>query len=181
MKLITNFLSKLFSLTLTYKFFSFIHALYVYAKDYEKIGDVFYGEAFRTMMKQYLYLNLKKDWIGRLYGVINPNLDINGKFDVNNIVIEINDDQTNNNEYILNFIAKQLKLLDSLFHTNNLYSYISFDLKHIGPAIADNYLVVFDIASRQIMAQKFKSFMGQLLFYAGIGAILLYTVFNGII
>lgn len=176
MKLLKTFFNKILSITLTYKFFAFLGSLYRYAKDYNNISDIFYSQAFYDMLNQYLHIKVKKDWLGRLYGIINPNLDINNKFNISNMIIEIDGEKTNNQEYIINFFAKQLKLLDHLFHTQNLYDYISFDLKHVGPTIADNYLVILDIVSRQIMAQNFKKFILQFLIYCVIFTILICVI-----
>ena len=43
------------------------------------------------------------------------------------------------------------------------------DLKHVGPAIADNYLVIFDIASRQNIGKYFRQIFWQTLIYTVIG------------
>lgn len=177
MKLINSIFNKVFSITLTSKIFNLFKSIYIYAKDYNIIGDMFYGDGFKDIIKTYLHIDLKKDWIGRLYGIVNPNIDIDGSFNINNVIMEIDGDLTNNNQYVSNWIYKQLKLVQELFNFNNFYSYISLDIKHVGPSIADNYLLVFDIASRRNITKYFKQTIIQTLIYGIIAALVLIFVF----
>ena len=165
MKLIYSIIKKIFSLTLTSKLCMLIYSIYQFARDYGYVTPVLYSEGFLKIIKSYLNIDLERDWIGRLYGIINPTIDINGNFNVSNMVIEINGDQTNNNEYILNWIYKQLNLIQGLFNFNNLYNYINLNVTHVGPVNGDNYLIVFDIASRQLVVKYFKQFIIQLIIY----------------
>lgn len=142
-----------------------IWSIYQYGKDYGHISSIFYGEGFKTMIKNYLHVDLKKDWIGRLYGIINPNIDVDGNFNVNSIIVEMDGKNTNNNEYLKTWIHKQLFLMKSLFNFDNLYTYIILDIKPVGPAIGDNYLLVFDIASRKNMTKYFKQTFIQIIIY----------------
>ena len=68
-----------YNIFLISKFFSTISATISYLKVKRKISDFFYGEGFRVLIKQYLNVDLRKDWIGRLYGVANPYLNKDGK------------------------------------------------------------------------------------------------------
>lgn len=165
MKLINSIFKSIFSFTLTSKIFGFFKSLYLYAKDYGYVSDIIYSDGFKEMIKQYIHVDLEKDWIGRLYGIINPNIDINGNFNLNNIIIEIDSEYTNNNEYVKTWIYKQLNLIQELFHLENLYNYISLEIKHVGPAIADNYLIIFDIASRKKLGYYLKRILIQSILY----------------
>ena len=166
-------LKKIFSIFLIYKIFAYIESIYYYFKDYNLISDIFYSEHFKKTIKKYLKCDLDKDWIGRLYGIINPNIDINGNIDVSGIIIELDGEQTNNLEYVRNWIYRQMQLVDSLFKFERLYNYISLDIKHVGPANHDNYLVVFDITSRKYMGYCFKRMIKHMLVYGIILVLLL--------
>ena len=120
------------------------------------ISDTLYSKEFHEVLKRYIHLNPKKDWVGRLYGIINPNIDINGNIDFNNTIIEIDGDNTNSNEYVKHWIYRQFKLVDNLFKINKLYDYISVDIEHVGPSNADNFLVVIDVVSRKEMDYNIK-------------------------
>lgn len=151
-----------------------IKYIYYYISDYNYISDTLYSDAFKLVLKRYLNLDVSKDWIGRLYGIINPNIDINGNFNINNVIIEIDGNNTNNNEQVKTWAYKQLTLIGQLFKIENLYNYIDLTFKHVGPKEADNYLLVFDMVSRKEMSYMFKKMFIQLSIYAVIFIILLY-------
>ena len=164
-KRIKHFGHSLLQLSIIYKFYYMWYAIYNYLADYNQIGEFFYSDLFKKLIKQYVNLDIEKDWIGRLYGIINPNIDIEGNLNVNNIIIEIDGDNTNNNDQVKHWIYKQLTLLGELFKTNDLYNYINMDIKRVGPVNGDNFLVIFDIISRQEMTKSIKHFIYQLLLY----------------
>lgn len=158
-------LKKIGSNTLTWRLVMLVQSIYRYITDMSYISDTLYSKEFLTVLKQYLRISVKKDWIGRLYGVINPYIDIDGKIDFNNTIIEIDGDNTNSNEYVKNWVYRQFNLIDNLFKINKLYDYINVDIKHVGPLNADNYLIVIDIVSRKEMAYMLKRVLKQTILY----------------
>lgn len=164
-------LNKIFQKTFIYKTYNAIKNTILYIKDYNLISDTLYSDAFTHVLKKYVNLNIKKDWIGRLYGVLNPNIDIEGHLNLNNIVLEIDDEFTNNNEGVKTFVYKQMDLIGNLFKINKLYDYISCDISRIDKF--DNFLVVFDITSRKDMATGWKRWFIHFGIYAVITTILL--------
>lgn len=158
-------LKKIGTNTLTWQLVILIQSIYRYITDLSYISDTLYSKEFLTVLKQYLRITVKKDWIGRLYGVINPYIDIDGKIDFNNTIIEIDGDNTNSNEYVKNWVYRQFNLIDNLFKINKLYDYINVDIKHVGPLNADNYLIVIDIVSRKEMTYVLKRILKQILIY----------------
>ena len=78
-----KFLKKLFYHTLTYKFYNVFATLRQFLKDYDTVAESLYSHEFLTLLKRYLNKEFRKDWLGRLYAVINPNIDIDGKFNFN--------------------------------------------------------------------------------------------------
>lgn len=157
--------------TLLYKLFSLIGLTYQYFKDKSKIGHIFYSDDFDDIIKRYLMTNLKKDWIGRKYGILNPNVDINNNIDVNSVIVELDDDRTNNMEYVKIFIYRQLKLIGNLFNINGLYNYINLEIKPVGPINYDNFLLIFSIASKKDLFDRIKSTIIHLFVYMCIGLI----------
>lgn len=158
-------LKKIGSNTLTWRLVMLVQSIYRYITDMSYISDTLYSKEFLTVLKQYLRISVKKDWIGRLYGVINPYIDIDGKIDFNNTIIEIDGDNTNSNEYVKNWVYRQFNLIDNLFKINKLYDYINVDIKHVGPFNADNYLIVIDVVSRKEMAYVLKRVLKQTILY----------------
>ena len=151
--------------TLLYKTYSLIKSINIYLEEYNYIKDTFYSNEFKLVLKKYMHVDIKKDWIGRLYGIINPIIDINGNLDINSVIVELDGINTNNQEYVQVWIHKQLKLIADLFKINKLYDYISLELNKVGPEELDNYLLVFDIVSRKDMVNKLKSFSKHIIFY----------------
>lgn len=158
-------LKKIGSNTLTWRLVMLVQSIYRYITDMSYISDTLYSKEFLAVLKQYLRISVKKDWIGRLYGVINPYIDIDGKIDFNNAIIEIDGDNTNSNEYVKNWVYRQFNLIDNLFKINKLYDYINVDIKHVGPLNADNYLIVIDVVSRKEMAYVLKRVLKQTILY----------------
>ena len=158
-------LKKIGSNTLTWRLVILVQSIYRYITDMSYISDTLYSKEFLTVLKQYLRISIKKDWIGRLYGVINPYIDIDGKIDFNNTIIEIDGDNTNSNEYVKNWVYRQFNLIDNLFKINKLYDYINVDIKHVGPLNADNYLIIIDVVSRKEMTYMMKRVLKQTILY----------------
>ena len=168
-----KFIANLFYKTFTGRLFKTIASIYHYIKDYSYISDTFYSDAFKMILKEYLDVNIKKDWIGRLYGVINPNINKEGQFDITKTIIEIDGDNTNNNEYVKHWTYKQLTIIGELFKIENLYHYIDLEFRHVGPKEADNYLLIFDIVSRKIMTSNMKKLFVHGLVYGIIALIII--------
>ena len=165
MGIISNICKK----TLSYKTYDLIYSINQYIKDYNIVAESLYSDAFLTVLKRYLNKEFKKDWIGRLYAVINPNIDINGNLNFSNTIIELDDERTNNEKYVQNWLYRQMQLIADVFKIQNMYSYISMGIEHVGPKNADNYLVIFDITSRIEMGKAFKRFIKHLLAYIILG------------
>ena len=161
-------LKKLFSYTLLYKIYLNLVLLKEYIDDYDYVSESLYSEAFSRILEKYLNLKVKKDWIGRIYGVINPNLDINGNVNFANTIIEIDDNNTNSNEYVKNWIYKQMNMVKYVFKLDEsgFFDYIGCDIEHVGPKEHDNYLVVFYIVSQKAMLQNLKRLLKQFSIYA---------------
>lgn len=143
--------ASLWRLTLTAKLVSTISSLFYYIKSYLYVRDTFYSGQFAYVLKQYLHVQFRKDWIGRLYGVINPNIDINGNIDFSTQIIEFTEDGLSTDSYVQNWVYKQLGLVKSVFslQKSGFFDYIGASFKHVGPANSDNWLVVFDIVDRK--------------------------------
>lgn len=171
-----NIFSSLFKQTFTYKFFNTIVNTYKYIRDYHRISKVLYGEDFKLVLKKYLHIDVESDWLGRLYGVMNPMIDIDGKFNLNNTIMEIDGESTNNRDQVQYWAFKQLKLINELFKMEKLYDYIDLEIRHVGPITADNYLIIFDMVSRKLFAKSVKNMLIHMSIYLIIAAILFMTV-----
>lgn len=157
--------TSLLHLTLIYKIFEVARSAWTYVTDLSYISDTLYSKEMTEVLRRYLHTEMKRDWIGRLYGVINPMIDINGNLDISGTIVEIDGAKTNSIESVKAFIYKQMELIDALFKINKLYDYIGIDVKHVGPLNADNYLVVIDVVSRREMSYWMKKATKQCLLY----------------
>ena len=137
-------ISTLWRNSIFYSTYKYIKIKKVFNNNIEKYGETFYGKTFRDVVKKYMNISLEKDWIGRLYGVANPRIDSNGKFDPSTMIIEIDGDDTNDNEYVKMWLYRQLNLVGAAFGMTEMHDMISVDLKHVGPEEDDNFLIVFD-------------------------------------
>jgi len=165
-------LKKLMSKFLLYKIYLFIESIFFYVKDYNLISETLYSPQFKKVIMKYLKCELDKDWLGRLYGILNPNIDINGNLDVTSMIVELDDVNTNNEEQIKHWIYVQMMLISELFKIEKLYDYITVNIKHVGPVNHDNYLFTIDITNKIYMSQCFKSMFKQIILYLILGFIL---------
>lgn len=167
-------------LSLIYKTIRTIVYLFTYIKDYLYIKDTLYSEQFLYVLKKYLNVQFKKDWIGRLYGVINPSIDINGNIDFSTQIIEFTEDGLSTDNYVQNWVYKQMQLIKSVFNLqqSGFFDYIGVEFKHVGPLNGDNWLVVFDIPNRKLFSSYIKKTLKQLILYGIIGTIAYFTIFS---
>lgn len=163
-----KFLTSILRHTLLYKIFSTTRWFFQYVKDYGYVSDTLYSHEFSLVLKKYLNVEFSKDWIGRLYAVINPSIDVNGKLDFTNMIIELNDDLTNNNTYVKQWVYRQLSMVSALYklESSGFFDLIGVEFKHVGPQNADNYLVIFDIVSRKEMSSYLRSALTHATIYA---------------
>lgn len=162
--------------TLIYKLYSLLRCMVAYFSDMSYISETLYSKEFSMVLRRYLHTEFSKDWIGRLYGIVNPIIDINGNLDLSGTVIEIDGNATNNIEYLKNWIYRQMQLIDNLFKISKLYDYITVDISHVGPINADNYLVVFDVASRKEMMLWLKSTLIHTILYILIAVVVIFIL-----
>lgn len=142
------------------------------------VYDSLHGRAFHTMLKSYLRMTAKKDWLGRLYGIVNPSIGEDGEVDFNNVIFEADGINTNTRPYVENWFYKQMILISNVFSMDKtgFFDLIDAEISHVGPAEHDNYLVVFDIASRKEMCRYLKKAIKHTLLYAAIGVAVYFTL-----
>lgn len=167
-------------LSLLYSIYNLIVAIYSYIRDKNMIKNVFYSDDFKLILNTYLNTNFKNDWIGRIYGVVNPNININGQIDFSNTIIELNDDLTNDDLYAHNWIYRQLNLMSNALKIKSsaFFDYIGMSIEKVGPENQNNYLIIFDMISRLELVNILKHFLKVLIIDSSIIAIILIILFN---
>ena len=160
---------------------SLIRAIYwtfCYIKDWRLVEESLHGNGFRSLLKHYLKMDSRIDWLGRVYGVVNPAINEKGEFDYNGMVFELNGVNTNNKTWVENWLYKQMILVNNIFDVQKtgFFDIIDANVKHVGPENADNYLIVFDIASRKEMVRRWKRVILQSIVYAVVAGIILLVI-----
>ena len=163
-------MKKLFSWTWTYAIIQAIWWTWEYISDYRQVAESLHGDAFRRILKSYLKMNAKIDWLGRVYGIVNPAINENGQLDFNSMVFEIDGVNTNNNTWVENWLYKQMITVENVFglEQSGFFDMISAETRHVGPENADNFLIIFDIASRKEMSKRWKRVIWQTLIEGGL-------------
>lgn len=178
---VMKFFKDLFRHTLIYKVYSTLYWLKEYISDYSYVSDSLHSEAFSLILRRYLNCEFRTDWIGRLYGVINPHINIDGKFNFSNTIIEIDGANTNSHAFVENWLYRQMSLVKNVYNLDNsgFFDYIGVDIKHVGPKSHDNYLVIFDIVSRKEFSMYLKrAFKHSILYITIVLGILIYLNFR---
>lgn len=157
--------------TLTYKTINVIICLFSYIKSRLYINDTLYSDQFKYVLKKYLKADFKEDWIGRLYAVVNPAIDINGNIDFGSQIIEFTEDGISTDNYVKSWVLKQMNLIKSVFNLqqSGFFDYINAEFKHVGPENGDNWLVVLDLVDRKILVYSIYKEIKQILLYCIIG------------
>lgn len=169
---------KLTNWTLVSSLIRAIYWTFCYIKDWRLVEESLHGDGFRSLLKHYLKMDSRIDWLGRVYGVVNPAINEKGEFDYNGMVFELNGVNTNNQTWVENWLYKQMILVNNIFDVQKtgFFDIIDANVKHVGPENADNYLIVFDIASRKEMVRRWKRVILQSIGYAVVAGIILLVI-----
>ena len=169
---------KLTNWTLVSSLIRAIYWTFCYIKDWRLVEESLHGNGFRSLLKHYLKMDSRIDWLGRVYGVVNPAINEKGEFDYNGMVFELNGVNTNNQTWVENWLYKQMILVNNIFDVQKtgFFDIIDANVKHVGPENADNYLIVFDIASRKEMVRRWKRVLLQGIGYAAVVGIVLLVI-----
>lgn len=151
-----------------YRIYDFIRCSIEYSKINRTVGVVFHSDDMKLILKKYLKADFKEDWIGRIYGVVNPAINKDGEYDISSVIMELDDDKTNNENWVSAWIYRQLMMVSSLFKLDKLYDYINLEIEHVGPSNMDNFLLIFDLISRKNFVKSIKMLIINLIVWGGI-------------
>lgn len=116
--------------------FNFIKYLYIHLKYYNVIKAAYKEESFIDKLTQMFGVKFKKDWIGRLYAVINPNIST----PLSDQVFEYNERGLDNKTYIEKWIMDRMNVLNEFILSRNLFDVLTYNIKKLDNY--DNYLFV---------------------------------------
>lgn len=121
-----------------YRFFKYLFLNIKYTKILNKVYET---ENILPNLSELFNTTFKKDWIGRLYAVINPNL-LGEDFDINTIIYEYGDNGLNNNAFVERWIMQRLNIAQSFIQVNNLFDLLTYDIKKLDEY--DNFLFIIE-------------------------------------
>lgn len=97
---------------------------------YQKIlNKVYKEEEVIAKVSTILGTQFYKDWIGRLYGVVNPAIK-DGQWD-NQQAFEYTTEGYDTTEHMKQWLMGRMQLLENFIQVNNLFDVLSFDIKRL--------------------------------------------------
>ena len=121
---------------IVYRFFKYLWQHITYSNILNKIYKT---ENLMPNLSELFGCEFRKDWLGRLYTVINPNIS-NGKYDPNSQFFEYNEMGLDNTQYVEKWIMDRLNIASQFIQSNNLFELLTYEIKRIDNY--DNYLFV---------------------------------------
>lgn len=93
------------------------------------LNRIYINENLLDNLSNLFGFRFKKDWIGRLYTVINPNI-----ISKEEQVYEYNENGLDNSSFVEKFIMDKLNIADNFIKVNNLFDLLTYRIKKL-----DNY------------------------------------------
>lgn len=148
--------------------YKFIKSFLQHRKYKKILKKVYKQENLLENLSQLYGTEFKMDWIGRIYTVINPNIN-NGQYDVNDQIFEYNENGFDNNIYVEKQIMKKLAIAQQYIQTNNLFDLLTYEIRKIDDY--DNYLFIIQPITLEDYVNSLKKLLILLgvLTIAGIG------------
>lgn len=121
--------------------YRFIKCLYLNIKYTKLLRKVYKEENILENLSLLFKSRFKIDWIGRVYTVINPNLN-DGEFDINTQIFEYDENGLNNRTQVERWIMQRLNVASNFIQVNNLFDLLTYDIKKLDEY--DNYLLIIE-------------------------------------
>lgn len=130
------------------KLYRFIKG-YFQNRKYQKIlNKVYDDDQIIAKLSFALGSQFRRDWIGRLYTVINPAIK-DGKYDYTQ-VYEYVQEGYDTTEHVQQWIVERLSAIQTVIQTNNLFDVLSFNIKKLDDE--GNYLfVVYPVTLPEVL------------------------------
>lgn len=136
------------------------------------LNKVYKEENLISNLSELFESEFKRDWLGRLYTVVNPNIK-DGKYDQSNQVFEYGEDGLNNEVYVERIIMQKLNIAEKFITNNNLFELLTYEIRKLDEY--DNYLFIVKPITLDSMLISTKNLIYLIigLASAGIGTIIL--------
>lgn len=110
--------------------------IYLHFKYNRILKRVYKDENILDNMGDLFNSKIHVDWVGRIYTVINPNLDKDKQ------IYEILDDGIDNREFIQHWVMERFIAMDHFIKANNLFDLLIYDIKQLDDY--GNFLLVLE-------------------------------------
>lgn len=117
----------------------FIKHLWAHLRYVKLLNKVYKNENLLENLSSLFKTQFKKDWIGRVYTVINPYLQ-GGEYDFNRHIYEYTENGLDDTHYVESYIMTQLNIAKQFIRANNLFDLLSYEIKPIDDN--GNYLFI---------------------------------------
>lgn len=122
--------------------YNFFKNLFLNIKYTKLIKKVYKEEHILEGLSQIFKSNFKLDWIGRVYAVLNPNLDENGQYSPNTQIFEYDNNGLNNGRMVEQWVMERMNIISKFIQTNNLFELLTYSIKKLDDY--DNYLFILE-------------------------------------
>ena len=122
-----------------YNFFKYLLLNRKYSR---LIKKTFQNENILQGLSQIFKANFKTDWIGRIYAVLNPNLDENGQYSPNTQIFEYGETGLNNEKMVEQWVMERMVVISEFIQANNLFELLTYSIKKLDKY--DNYLFILE-------------------------------------
>lgn len=119
--------------------YNFIKYLYKNIKYSKILNKVYKDEKLLENLSALFNARFKKDKLGRIYAVLNPNI-YNKEYNDSTQIFEYNDRGLDNTIYIEKWIMGRLNIARDFIQTNNLFDLLTYKIEKIDDY--DNYLFI---------------------------------------
>jgi hypothetical protein len=144
--------------------FRFIRS-YIANRSYQKaLDNAYQQDSIIAKLSNMFGVQFRRDWIGRLYAVINPAIR-DGKFDRSQ-AFEYAEDGVNTTEHAKVWMMQRLTLLQGFIQAENLFDLLTYDIKRIDDS--GNYLLTILPITLHGVLSGVKSAIIELLILAGV-------------
>ena len=118
--------------------YNFLKFLIMYIRYSRVLNDVYKKENILEGLSSTLGTELKQDWIGRLYAVVNPYI-VDGKYDPSKIITEIGKDIPTN-MVLEKYVMERFNIASQFIQVNNLFDLMTYKMTRLDEY--ENYLLV---------------------------------------
>lgn len=121
--------------------FNFFRYLIEYIRFVIILNPVYRKERIIEGLSELFNSPVKKDWVGRLYAVINPFINKDGEFDQSMVITELGSDMPSP-MIVEKFIMDRLNIAQRYIQASNLFDLLTYKIEKIDGYY--NYLLIIE-------------------------------------